>query len=156
MTEWQPTSRLCFVCGRENPVGLKVRWENDRAAGEVRGTVAVPEPFNGYPGVVHGGIVAALLDETAGRTVLLEGGNDNFMVTVKLEVVYERPTPTVTPLVVVGRLRRATARRAEAEGELRLPDGTVTARATVWVAKPPASVSAGWEAERPYWKVDTP
>ena len=157
MTEWQPTSRLCFVCGRENPVGLKVRWENDREAGEIRGTVEVPEHFNSYPGVVHGGVVAAVLDETAGRALLLQGGPDDLMMTLKLEVAYRRLTPTATPLKLVGRLRRRTASRAEAEAELRLPDGTVSASATVLLVRPPESITSRWADERPYWKVvDTP
>jgi len=153
MPEWQPTSRSCFVCGRENPVGLKVRWENDRATGEICGTVTVPEHFNGYPGVVHGGIVAALLDETSARTVLMDGGFEDLMVTLKLEVAYRRPTPTLTPLKVVGRLLRRAANRAEAESELRLPDGSVTARASVTLARPPRAVSSRWAPEREHWKV---
>jgi len=142
------------VCGRENPVGLKVRWRQHPEAGEIRGTVTVPDHFNGYPGVTHGGIVAALLDETAGRSILMDGGFDDLMVTAKLEVVYRRPTPTGVPLQVVGRLRRRSAARAEAEAELRLPDGTVAARATVLLARPPAEIVEGWAAERPYWRVD--
>ena len=154
MTEWQPTSRSCFVCGRENPVGLKVRWQTDREGGEICGQVAVPEHFNGYPRVVHGGIVAALLDETAGRTLLVDGGFSDLMVTLKLEVVYKKPTPTGTPLTVVGKLLRRSERRAQAEARLELADGTVTATARVLLARPPESMSSRWEAERPYWRVE--
>jgi len=148
----QPTSRSCFVCGRENPVGLKVSWDQHPEAGEIRGTVTVPGHFNGYPGVTHGGIVAALLDETAGRSILMDGGFEDLMVTAKLEVVYRRPTPTGVPLLVVGRLRRRTGTRAEAEAELRLPDGTVTARAKVLLARPPPEIVEGWAAEREHWR----
>jgi acyl-coenzyme A thioesterase PaaI-like protein len=153
MTDWQPTSRSCFLCGRENRAGLHMRWHNDRDTGEVRGTVTVPEHFNGYPRVVHGGIVAALLDETAGRSVLIDGGFEDLMVTLKLEVTYRRPTPTDTPLTVVGRLQKRAGRRAEAQAELRLPDGTVTARAQVLLATPPEAISERWEAERAHWRV---
>ena len=110
----QPTSRSCFVCGRENSVGLKVHWDQHPEAGEIRGTVTVPEHFNGYPGVTHGGIVGALLDETAGRTILMDGGFDDLMVTAKLEVVYRRPTPTGVPLELVGRLLGRSGGRAGA------------------------------------------
>lgn len=154
MAEWQPTSRSCFLCGRENPVGLKLRWESDRDKGEIRGTVTVPEHFNGYPGVVHGGIVAAILDETAGRTLLVEGGFEDLMVTLKLEVLYRRPTPTGEPLTVVGRLLHRGSARAEAEAELMLRDGTVTARGRVILARPPEEISSRWEPEREHWKVD--
>jgi acyl-coenzyme A thioesterase PaaI-like protein len=155
VTDWQPTSRFCFVCGRDNPVGLKVRWWNEPSAGEVRGTVTVAEHFNGYPGVVHGGIVAALLDEAVGRAVLTSAGFDDLMVTLKLEVVFRRPTPTSTPLEVSARLTRRSGGRAEARAELRAPDGNVTARGKAVLARPPDSISSQWEAERPYWRVDT-
>ena len=154
MSRRQPTSRSCFVCGRDNPVGLKVRWDNHAEEGEIRGSVTVPEHFNGYPGVVHGGILAALLDETGGRTLLIDGDFEDLMVTAKLEVVYHRPTPTDTPLLVVGRLVRRAGSRAEARAEVRIPDGTVTARATVLLARPPSEIHARWAAERPFWKVD--
>jgi uncharacterized protein (TIGR00369 family) len=154
MPQPQPSSRSCFVCGRDNPVGLKVRWENHPDVGEIRGTLRVAEPFNGYPGIVHGGIVAALLDEAVARTLLLEGDFEDLMVTAKLEVSYRRPTPTATPLLAVGRLVRRGEARAEAEAEVRLPDGTVTARAKALLARPPEEVHARWSAERPFWKVD--
>jgi uncharacterized protein (TIGR00369 family) len=154
MAERQPSSRSCFICGRENPLGLKARWESDRAANEARSHLVIPEHFNGYPGVVHGGILTALLDEAMARSVLVEGGFDDLLVTAKLEVTFRRPTPTDTPVTVVGRLLRRVGNRAIAEGELRLADGTVTARASATMAKPPPDVAAGWEQERVHWKVD--
>jgi acyl-coenzyme A thioesterase PaaI-like protein len=150
MTQRQPTSRTCFVCGRENPVGLKIRWDQDVEKREVRGT----DHFNGYPGVAHGGIVGAVLDETAGRSILTDGGFDDLMVTAKLEVVFRRPTPTGVPLTAVGRLLRRTESRAETEAELLLPDGTVAARASVLLARPPEAIKARWAAEREHWRVD--
>jgi len=154
MTEKQPSSRSCFVCGRENGGGLRTRWETDRAAGEVRSTVSVAEHFNGYPGVVHGGILAALMDEAMVRTGLLEGGFEDLMVTAKMEVVYRRATPTGAPLTVVGRMVQRGGTRARAEAEVRLADGTVTARAEAVLARPPPEVASGWAAERPFWRVD--
>lgn len=154
MPERQPSSRTCFVCGRENLLGLKARFEGDRAAGEVRATVTVPEAMNGYPGTVHGGILGALLDEAAVRTALLDGGFDDLLVTARLEVTYRRPTPTETPLTVVARLVKRGASRATAAAEIRLPDGTVSASAEALLARPPADVARAWEAERPHWRVD--
>ncbi|MGB8930275.1 MAG: PaaI family thioesterase [Anaeromyxobacteraceae bacterium] len=154
MTERQPSSRSCFVCGRENPLGLKARWVSDARTSEVRSQLVISEHFNGYPGVVHGGIVTAILDEAMARSLLIEGGFDDLLVTAKLEVVFRRPTPTDTPVTVVGRLLRRAGTRAMAAAELRLADGTVTARAEATMAKPPPDVAAGWEKERQHWKVD--
>ncbi len=149
----QPNSRSCFLCGRENPISLKVSWYNDPENRQVRATVTVPDDFNSYPGIVHGGVVAALLDETAGRAVMLDGDWSNLMVTLKLEVTYRRTTPTGTPLEVVGWVVRGGHRRAQVAGEVRLPDGTVTARCEALIVRPPEDVLAGWEAERAHWRV---
>jgi uncharacterized protein (TIGR00369 family) len=149
----QPTSRYCFVCGRDNPFGLKMGWTNHPEEGLIRGTVTVPEHFNGYPGIVHGGVVAAILDETAGRAIMLEGGPDDLRVTLRLEVTYRRPTPTDTELTAIGRVVRHAGRRVFVEGELRLPDGTVTAGCAAVIVPPPDEIARSWEEERAYFIV---
>ena len=53
MSDRQPTSRYCFVCGRDNPKSLRARWVNDRETRQVRATVSVAEEYNGYPGIVE-------------------------------------------------------------------------------------------------------
>ncbi|MDH7479337.1 MAG: PaaI family thioesterase [Syntrophomonadaceae bacterium] len=151
--ERQPVSRNCFLCGRENEIGLKMSWYNDRKNQQVIGTVNVPERFCGYPRIVHGGIVAALLDETSGRAVMLNGDFNNLMVTLKLEVTYRRPTPCGETLTVVGWVIRQSNRRAQVAGEIRLPDGTVTAASSAILVRAPYEFMAGWEQERPYWRV---
>ncbi len=129
-------------------------WQNDLERGEIHGRVTVPAHFNGYPGVVHGGIVAAILDETAGRAILLSGDEDNLMMTLKLEVVYRHPTPTGIPLTAVGRVIRRSSRRAQVESRIHLQDGTVTASCTALIVRPPPETAAAWEAEKPYWRVE--
>jgi uncharacterized protein (TIGR00369 family) len=153
MAEPQPSSRNCFVCGRDNPGGLRARWESDRASGEVRATVAIAERFNGYPGITHGGILTALLDEAVVRTALLHGGFDDLLVTARIEVAFRRPTPTETPVTVVARILRRSSGRAQAEAEVRLPDGTVTAHAEALLARPSPDVAAAWAAERQHWRI---
>jgi uncharacterized protein (TIGR00369 family) len=149
----QSASRTCFCCGRENDVSLKMTWYNDYENNKVRSTVTIPEHFNGYPGIVHGGIVAAVLDETSGRAIMLDKNFDNLMMTLNLQVTYRRPTPTEVPLEVTGWVIRQSASRAQVAGEIRLPDGTVTAECTAVVVKPPAQVMSKWDAEKPFWKV---
>ena len=149
----QPSSRTCLLCGRENPIGLKIAWHNDIEARQVRAIVVVPEPFNGYPGVVHGGIVAAILDETAGRAILLDGSAESLMVTLKLEVKYRRPTSTGQPLTAVGWVIRQTEQRAQVAGELRLADGTVTAACEAILVRPSQEFFDRWEPEKKHWRV---
>ena len=68
----QPNSRHCFVCGLENPVGLRLRIYQT-APGEIETTFTAPAHFQGYPGVLHGGIIATILDEIAGRSHMTTG-----------------------------------------------------------------------------------
>jgi uncharacterized protein (TIGR00369 family) len=145
---------MCFICGRQNPVGLKMKFEDDHESGQVRATVTVPDGFQGYPGVVHGGIVAAILDETAGRAILLDGSFDDLMATLRLTIRYRRPTPTGIPLTAVGWLKRRGGLGARVAGELRLPDGTVTADCECTLAEVPEEFRLNWEEEREHWRVD--
>jgi acyl-coenzyme A thioesterase PaaI-like protein len=89
----QPNSRMCFLCGRQNPIGLKLDFYEDHEANQVRVEITVPEIYQGYPGVVHGGIVAAMLDEVAGRAVLIGGSDEDLMATLRLTVRYRRLPP---------------------------------------------------------------
>jgi uncharacterized protein (TIGR00369 family) len=150
----QPSSRTCFLCGRENDSGLKMEWYNNSDTNQVEGTVIIPEDFNGYPGIVHGGIVAAVLDETAGRAMMLNGDWENLFVTLKLNVTYRKPTPTNTPLKAIGCLEKQGNRSAHVTAELKLPNGDVTAEATAVVVRPPDEFRQMWESEREFWKVD--
>ena len=114
----QPNSRMCFVCGLQNPVGLHVAFYENHESDpkQVRSDVVIPGKYEGYPGVAHGGILAAILDELAGRAVLIDGSDEDLMMTLKMDLRYRQPTPTETPLTGVGWItqRRGTAPRPTA------------------------------------------
>jgi acyl-coenzyme A thioesterase PaaI-like protein len=150
----QPTSRTCFVCGRENNFGLKMVWYNNLESNQVEATVTIPEQFNGYPGIAHGGIIAAILDETAGRAVMLDGNFDNLFITLRLNMIYRKPTPTNTPLKVVGWLEYKGSRGRKVAAKLLLPDETVTTECKAVVARPTDEISEIWEHERKFWRVE--
>ncbi|MEJ2656612.1 MAG: PaaI family thioesterase [Desulfobacterales bacterium] len=149
----QKNSRGCFLCGLENEFSLRMKWYEDHQSRQVLSRVTVPDHFNGYPGVVHGGIVSAILDETSGRAVMLKSGEDALMVALKLEVTFRRPTPTGIPLTVTGWVIKQTENRAQVAAEIRLPDGTLTAECKAIVVRPPGEIMDKWENEKPYWKV---
>jgi uncharacterized protein (TIGR00369 family) len=150
----QPTSRTCFVCGRDNNFGLKMVWYNNTDTNRVEATVTVPEQFNGYPGIVHGGIVAAILDETAGRAVMLDGNFDNLFVTLRLNLTYRKPTPTDTALKVVGWVEHKGNRGMKVAAKLLLPDGTLTTECNAVVVKPTGEIYRSWGPERKFWRVE--
>ena len=105
---------MCFICGMENPVGLHLHiYETE--PGVVETTYIAPEHFQGYPGVLHGGIVGAIIDEIAGRAHMgSDPLNPRFMFTAKLEVKYRRNVPTGKKLKIIGRAGRSKSRSAEA------------------------------------------
>lgn len=110
----QPNSRMCFICGLENPVGLHLHIYETQP-GVVETTYIAPEHFQGYPGVLHGGIVGALIDEIAGRSHMgSDPMNPRFMFTAKLEVKYRRNVPVGKPLKIMGRAGKSKSKSAEA------------------------------------------
>ena len=150
----QPTSRTCFLCGRDNDIGLKMVWYNNKESNRVEADVNIPEQFNGYPGIAHGGVVAAILDETAGRAVMLENDFENLFITLRLNVTYRQPTPTDTPLKVIGWLEHKGKRSMKVAAKLLLPDETVCAECEAVVIRPTGEISKSWELEKKFWRVD--
>ena len=148
----QPNSDYCFVCGRKNPRGLYVAFY-DNGRNEVHATHTIPDDYQGYPGVVHGGIVAALLDAVVARVAMI-GDPHHFMMSVKLEVKYRHPVPTKTELTAVGRIVRLRGRLGKAVGEIRLPDGTVAAEAEMTLADVPAALLASANLDALGWRID--
>jgi acyl-coenzyme A thioesterase PaaI-like protein len=150
----QPNSHGCFICGLGNPIGLKMVFHEDPEGGRVSAKLVVPDAYRSYPGVVHGGIVATILDETSGRALMAHTGDiQTFFVTAKMEVRYRRATPTDTPLLAVGWVERGGQARARVKGELRLEDGTVLAECDSLVVRPQSEFLDRWNEETPYWRV---
>ena len=152
----QPTSLKCFACGKQNPFGLKLEWMNDYDKHQVEAQFELDDNYCSYPGTVHGGIIATILDETSGRAILLDNNFERLMVTLKMEIVYKHNTPTHTPLRAVGRILRDGGSRAQVEGEILLTDGTVTAKCTSILFKIPDAVKAKWGPEADEWKRTSP
>jgi acyl-coenzyme A thioesterase PaaI-like protein len=110
--------RQCFGCGDANPEGLGIQFqvEGRRAIGQF---TARPS-HQGYPGVAHGGIAAAAIDEAMGWAMYAAGA---WAMTARLEVKYRRPLPLGEPLVVSAEVVRERGRWLEAEGSVRAAAG---------------------------------
>ena len=110
----QPNSKMCFICGLENPIGLHLHiYETE--SGTVESTYLAPDHFQGYPGVLHGGIVAAIVDEIAGRSLMgSDPMNPRFMFTAKMEVKYRKNVPIGKELKIIGKAGKVRGKSAEA------------------------------------------
>lgn len=127
ITAKQPNSTECFVCGLENEKGLQAAFfETDTH--EVVALFTPHRLHQSYPGRVHGGIAACMLDETMGRAIQI-GNPDIWGVTVELSLTYKKPLPYETQLKAVGRITKDTRLLFEAEGEIYTPDGEVAVTA---------------------------
>ncbi len=147
----QASSLHCFVCGVENDGGLHLSFYEPEP-GQVRAEVLVPETFQGYPGVVHGGVVAAMLDEAAGRTWMGEE-QPRFMVTARLNIRYRRPVPVGQKLLLIGRAGEDRGRIATATGKIFDETGELLAEAEVVLADIPADISRSFGDDPDGWRV---
>jgi acyl-coenzyme A thioesterase PaaI-like protein len=55
----------CFACDPRNELGLRMKFYADDDKGEVFAKVRLDEHLSGFPGILHGGIQCALVDEVA-------------------------------------------------------------------------------------------
>ena len=147
----QPNSDQCFVCGMNNPVGLRLVFEDDGES-VVQSRFEIPSSLQGYPGIAHGGVVAAALDEAMGRVALITRPN-RFTMTIRMELKYKAPVPVGAPVSVIGTAVKLHGRVVQARGELRLADGTVAVEAEGTLVEMPAEMLTDGRFEALGWKV---
>ena len=87
----QTNSKSCIICGMENDLGLKAQFYvlEDKS---VASLFTFKFEHQSYPGRVHGGMVASLLDELMGRALWIDRPNE-YAVTTTLNMTYRKPTP---------------------------------------------------------------
>ncbi len=102
MGSWRrlPNSETCVVCGRHNPSGLRVVFYSNGE--KVRAEVNPPEGFQGMRGLLHGGIITALLDDAMWYAIYDRGFPS---ITAELKVRFKQPVRLGRPLVVEGWLQ---------------------------------------------------
>jgi acyl-coenzyme A thioesterase PaaI-like protein len=147
----ETTYQRCFACGQQNESGLKLTFRRDgkRILADYR-----PQPRDqGFPGVLHGGILATMLDETMSRTGALRR---EWLMTGKLDIRFRRPAPVDQPLRVWGEIARERQGAVDAVGAVELMDGTVLAEARGMFLRLPAELALATVAEYPefinYWQ----
>ncbi|MFO7620552.1 MAG: PaaI family thioesterase [Bacteroidales bacterium] len=124
----QPSSKMCFICGVKNDFGLHARfYETD--ASELVALINPSEQHQGYPGRMHGGIAAAVLDETIGRSVCIGKDEQIWSVTLELRTRFRKPVPLDQELKIIGRVISEGNRSFEGTGEIVLPDGEIVVSA---------------------------
>ena len=109
-------NQRCYVCGRENPAGLAVAFEINAPARSIQARFTPADIHQGYEGIVHGGILSALLDESMAKLAFSLGIP---AVTAEMTVKFKSPAAPGEELSVSGRLTHETRRLIEAEAVIK-------------------------------------
>jgi uncharacterized protein (TIGR00369 family) len=115
----------CFVCSPQRLIGLGVDYTTD-SEGQTTAVVACSRLWEGYPGLVHGGIVASLLDGAMTHCLF---ARQIAAVTADLHVRYRHPVELGVSATVIARLKRASKPLYVLEAHLTQND-KIRARAT--------------------------
>jgi len=116
---------LCFGCGSNNPIGLKLRFTHD---GDTLRTEFTPDKMHqGWPGLLHGGILGCLLDEAMSNVAYFTG---NTCLTASMHIRLRQPVKVEETLVITARITRQRKMLIETSGQVCLKDGTIIAEST--------------------------
>ncbi len=133
-----PTSRDCVICGKDNPIGVKLRWEPTPTG--VSATTLMPEHFQGFKGVLHGGLVCALLDDAMWWAIYTT--RKAVTLTAEITVRYKAPVSVASPLTVRADLVEARGSRIfSTSGQVLNAEGKVLAEATGKFMAAPADLA---------------
>lgn len=123
------TESACFVCGPENPIGLQAVFSTDVEACSSHASLLLSVNYQGWQDVVHGGIIASLLDEAC---IYACRSRVDQCVTAELQVRYRKPVPVGASVEVSGQLIDSSRKIWQASAQLKIAD-TLYAEATAKV-----------------------
>jgi uncharacterized protein (TIGR00369 family) len=112
----------CFVCGDNNPLGMKLDFEYDDKSAWTWFTS--PSHFEGYHNVIHGGIIATLLDEVMAKIIL---SKNLVAVTADLNIRYRKPLPLGKRVKALGTITLRKTRTLHTDAKLIDEEGNIYA-----------------------------
>lgn len=128
----------CVVSGMANPMGVAITVH--RQGDDAVARVTLGAAFEGAPGRAHGGIVAAVFDDTMGFVLSMEATP---AFTGSLTVSYRAPTPVGEELEFRCRLRERDGRKLWIDGTATVGDTTVATAEALFIAIPPERFGIG-------------
>jgi uncharacterized protein (TIGR00369 family) len=108
-------NQFCFVCGKKNPSGLGIDFAINEEERTLHATYTPPHAFQGFEGIVHGGILSTLLDEAMGKLAFSLGHQ---VMTAEMTVKFKAPAKTGEEISIFGRLTQETKRLILAEAKI--------------------------------------
>ncbi len=120
----------CFVCGKDNPIGLKLEFcEED---GEYVTYFTPQKQHQGFVGIAHGGIVSTVLDEVMARYVYVLGHR---AVTGEMTIRLKRPARVGSKIRFAGRIESENGRLIYTSATATDEDGALIAEASARMVK---------------------
>jgi len=116
----------CFACGTENEAGLKLRFSYGDDGGSAETRFVADAAYQGWRGLVHGGILMTLMDETMAKAAVRGGLR---VVTAAMTVKFKRPARIGAALICSANVENVRKRIVYARSVIRSEDGTVLAEA---------------------------
>lgn len=115
---------FCFACGIENPDGLRLQWIT---SGKTTTAQFIPErKYQGWKGILHGGIIATLLDEAMTRLAWLACGGG---LTAEMTIRFVAPAKIGKLLDIYGEITNERRKIVEMKASIH-SDGVLIAHAT--------------------------
>lgn len=143
----QNNSHMCMICGMENIYGVKGQFYN-MEDGSVGGLFTFRPEHQSYPGRVHGGMLATMIDELAGR-VLWTDHPDQIAVTMDINVKYRKPVPYDAPLKGRGVYTKKLSRAYSAKCYVMDMDNNILAEGEAkYLVLPAEQISPGTSVEK--------
>ena len=133
MKKYLPRYSDCFVCGKNNHSGLKRRFyvfapSDEEISDEVYVNIAFPKEYEGFKGVVHGGVITALIDEAMGWSSTIKTAL--MYVTYDLNITFLKPVPVGQELTFKAWMTEDNKKVTRNEGVVMDADGDVLVKAS--------------------------
>jgi acyl-coenzyme A thioesterase PaaI-like protein len=123
----QGDQTMCFGCGKNNPIGLKLNFTWDARTRTASAEFNPDVKLQGWAGFVHGGIIACILDEAFGWAAMWAGTNN---VTARMQVRFRRMVPIGQKYIISCRIIKQNSRLIETEAKLNDLNGNLFSEGT--------------------------
>jgi uncharacterized protein (TIGR00369 family) len=118
------TNNYCFVCGKENPKGLKAKFISSN--GKAKAEMILDKEYQGYSGIVHGGIIAALLDEACAYATISLG---YYTVTAEVKIRYRKILKVGEKIIIEAEAEQIKSKLIQAKAQIKDSKNTIIAEA---------------------------
>jgi uncharacterized protein (TIGR00369 family) len=131
-----PHTHGCLVCGRQNPKGLHLHLHVDEASGAVETTFTPAPEHIGFEGIIHGGILATVLDEAMVWAATWQGRT--FCVCGEMTIRFRKAAEVGKPITVKASVETVRGRMIQTIGQIVDATGEVMTTASgKYIALPP-------------------